>query len=144
MNYLSWNFQSKSTTAINFIWIPVPHHIWSTHSIIDEGFIHGVNTWENMKKLHNTETQVTIGDSGTLTRTKHGDWNRCQIHDRKLHSMTLSDTDIIPDLHTDLFIMTWALKRGFQVTSENEAIILQKIQPKFAFTIKWGTTAASG
>ena len=56
-----------------------------------------------MKNLRDTETRVTVGDSGTLTNTKHVNWHGYQKRDVKLHHVTLFDSAAVPDLHKKLF-----------------------------------------
>ena len=44
----------------------------------------------------------------------------------------LSYTAMIPDMHKNLYSIMRALQNGFEVTSEGEALIINRIQPKFA------------
>ena len=60
---------------------------------------HTVSSEENMTKVKDNKTIVTVGDSRTLTGTKYGDWYGYQICDRKIHRVTLLNTDVIPGLH---------------------------------------------
>ena len=46
---------------------------------------HMVNSEENMTNLQETKTQVTIGDSRTLTGEKSGDWHG--YHRREVKSI---------------------------------------------------------
>ena len=52
------------------------------------------------------EIRVTVGDSKTLTGTKLEVWHGYQRRDRKLHSVKLSNTAVIPGLHTNIFSVT--------------------------------------
>ena len=79
-----------------------------------------------MTNLHGEETRITVGDIGTLTRTKIGNWHIYQKRDRKLHYIHLSDRAAIPGLHEKLLSMTQALQKGFQGTSKFEALIFKK------------------
>ena len=88
----------------------------------------------NMSNLHNAEKRVTIGDSGKLTGEKLGVCIRYQKLDGKLHHVTLSNTYVIIGPYANVFRVTKALHKGFQVTSEGKALILNKIQPKSALT----------
>ena len=58
--------------------------------------------------------------------------------------MILFDTDIMPGLHTSLFIVTLELHKVFQATTEGEALILKKIPSKFALTIKMANNGSEG
>ena len=99
---------------------------------------------ENTTNLHNTKTQVTIGDSGTLTRKKRGDWHGYQKCDGILHHVTLFDMEIIPGLHTNLFSMERALKKFFQVTPEGEALIINKNSTNIFFDKKMENNGCEG
>ena len=68
-----------------------------------------------MTNLKDTETQVTAVDSRTRTGGECGDWNGYQIHDRKIYSVKLSYTTVIPCLKVNIFSMTQALKKISQV-----------------------------
>ena len=81
-----------------------------------------------MTNLKDTESQVTLEDSRTLTGKKCGGWHGYQRRDEKIHRMTLSNTVVITGLHTNIFSMTQPLQKGFQVTSEGEILII-KISP---------------
>ena len=101
-----------------------------------------VNLKKNMTNHKDAEARVAVGDSRTLTGTKCGDWHRYQKRDGKLHHVTLSDTAIIPGRHTNIFSMTLSLKKGFQVTSEGEALILKKNSTDIQFDKKWRNMSA--
>ena len=58
--------------------------------------------------------------------------------------MTLFDTDIMPGLHTSLFIVTLELHKVFQATTEVEALIIKKIPSKFALKIKMANNGGEG
>ena len=70
--------------------------------------------------------KVIVGDSEKLTEKKLSDWNGYQKCEGKIHHVTLYDTAVIPGLNINLFSVTRAPQKGFQVTSEDEALILQK------------------
>ena len=95
-----------------------------------------------MTSIKDTERQVAIGYSRTLTGGGHGDWNSYHRRDGKIHRMTLYDTYVIPDLHKILFSMMQVLKKGFQVTPESKSLILREIMQRFILAIKWRTKAA--
>ena len=103
---------------------------------------HMVNLKGNMKNLKDTEIRVTIGDSRTLAITKHGDWHGYQILDRNLHRMTLTNTDAIPGIHTNVFSVTRLLQKGFQVKSEGETLLLNKHSTNIFLMRKWQTNPA--
>ena len=84
---------------------------------------HVVTTEENITNLCDAETQFTVGDSGTLTGTKLGNWHEYQKCYRQLHHATWSNT-AIPGLHANLFRITRASQKGFQGASEGEKIVL--------------------
>ena len=56
-----------------------------------------------MTNLQDAETIVTIGGSGTLTRTKRGYYHGYQKRDGKLHCGTSTDISIITGLHANPF-----------------------------------------
>ena len=87
---------------------------------------------KNMTNPKDSETRVTIGDSGTIIMKKCDGWHSYQRRDGKLHHVTLSDTSVIPGVHANLFHVTQAPQKGFQVASEGEALIIKKILLKFA------------
>ena len=64
-----------------------------------------------MKNLQDSETRFTVGDNGTLTVTKCGNWHGHQKCDRIIHCVKFSDIDVIKDLHTNLSGVMRALKR---------------------------------
>ena len=83
---------------------------------------------------------VAVGYSKNLTWTTHDDWHVYQIFDGKINHVTLSNTDIIPRLHANIFILTQELHNCFPLTSEGETLILKNIY--ITLTIKWWTMAA--
>ena len=97
-----------------------------------------VNSEEKTTKLRYAKTQVTVGDSKTLTGGKHGNWNGYQRCGRKLYRVTLSATSVIKGLHAHLFSMTEPLQQGFQVTPEGEDLILKKNSTDSRFDKKMG------
>ena len=98
---------------------------------------HMVTIEGNMTNLCNKGTQVTIGDSGTLTGTKRGDWHGYQKHDKRIHPLTLSYTYAIPGLYAKFSSATRAPHKSIQVTLEGEALILSIIQPEFVLKRRW-------
>ena len=86
-----------------------------------------INSEEKITKQKDSEILVTIKDIRTLTGTKHDDWHGFQKCDRKLHHEKLSDTYVTKSQHKNIFSMTRALQKCFQVTSEGEPLILKKI-----------------
>ena len=97
---------------------------------------------KNIMNLKDTKTQVTVGESITLTITKRGDWHGYQICGGKIHCVTLSNTAVIPVLNFILFSMTQALHKGFQVMQEGETLILKINSTSISFDKKYPTTAA--
>ena len=89
-----------------------------------------------MTNLHSTETKVTVGDSGTLTEIKCGNWHVYQKRDRKLHCVKLSDMALIPSLHANLFRVAQVLQNVFQMISKYEALISKKNPTKNCFEKK--------
>ena len=59
------------------------------------------------------ETKATVGDSGTISSKKCGDFHGYHKLDVKSHQMTLSDTAAIPGSHANLFSVTKELKKNF-------------------------------
>ena len=49
---------------------------------------------------------------------------------------------VIPGLHENLFSVTQALQRVFQVTSEDKTLIIKKIPPRFVLMRKGQTNLA--
>ena len=93
-----------------------------------------------MKNLKDSKTRVTVGYSRTLTGGKLGNWYGCQKCDGKIHCVTLTNMDVIPGLHANLFSVTRSLQKGFQVTAECETLILNKIPTEIRFDKKWRKT----
>ena len=79
-----------------------------------------------MINLKGAKTRVTVGDSRTLTRTKQGIQKGYQRREGKIHNVTLSNMDVISGLYGNIFSVTRALQKGFQVTSEGENLIPPK------------------
>ena len=86
---------------------------------------HMVNSEDNMTNLNNAETGVTIGDSRTFTGKNVVIGTSIINVTENSIILTLSDTAVIPGLHSNLFSVTRALKKGFQVISLGEALILK-------------------
>ena len=84
---------------------------------------HMVNSKENITNLKDSETRVTVGYIRTLTGKKRVDWNGYKRCNGKLYHVTLTNTDVIPDRHSNLFILTQELQKGFQVMSEGDILI---------------------
>ena len=61
-----------------------------------------VTTDENVINLQDSEIRFIIGDSETLTETKHGNFNGYHKDDVKLHCTMLYDTDIMLGLHENI------------------------------------------
>ena len=72
---------------------------------------HMLNLEENMMNLKDFKTQVTIGDSRTLTGTTFGNWHGWQRRDRKIHRVTITNTYVIPCMHENIFSVTQALQK---------------------------------
>ena len=87
-------------------------------------------------KLKYAKTQVTVGDSRTLIVITCGNWRGYQIHEVRRHFVALSDMDIIPGLHANIFSLKPELQRGFHVTSEGEPLILKKFFTDICFSDK--------
>ena len=67
---------------------------------------HMVNSEEKITNLKNVETQVTVGDSITITREKLRNWKDYLRDDGKIHGITLSNTAIIPVLYANICSVT--------------------------------------
>ena len=97
-----------------------------------------------MTNLKDTESQVTLEDSRTLTGKKCGGWHGYQRRDEKIHRMTLSNTVVITGLHANIFSMTQPLQKGFQVTSEGEILIIKKNPTEIYFDEKMANKSGEG
>ena len=64
---------------------------------------HMVNSEDNLMKLEYAKTGVTVGDSSALIVTTCGNWRCYWIHDEELHSIPLSNWDVIPGLNASIF-----------------------------------------
>ena len=62
---------------------------------------------------------------------------RATINMTEIYFMMLSDTNVIPDLRANIFIVTRSLQKGFQATPEVKAPISKKTFLEFVLTIKW-------
>ena len=82
----------------------------------------------NMTNIKDTKTKVTVGDRKTLTGTKRVDWHFCHKRNGKLHDVTLTNMAVITGLYVNLFSVTWALQKGFELTSENSHTIRYRIR----------------
>ena len=58
--------------------------------------------------------------------------------------MTLTNTAVIPGLHTNLFSATQAPRKCFQLTSEDETLILKKKSTKIRFNKKMANKVGVG
>ena len=103
-----------------------------------------VNSDKNVKNLKDAKIQVTVIDSTNLTGVKPINWPGYQIRDGNLHRLTLSNTDIIPGLHANIFSLTQALQKGFQVTSEGNTLILKKNSTNICFGEKMANNSGKG
>ena len=102
--------------------------------ISDSGVIsHMVNSEENLMKLKYAKTLFTVGDRRNITLTTCGNWRGYWRHDKTLHRLMISNMDVITGLHSNIFIIKWALQRGFQVTSEGDTLILKKRSTSIGF-----------
>ena len=86
---------------------------------------HMVATELNMSNLRDAKTRVAVGDSGTPSRTKFGGWHSYHKNDVELQCVMLSVTDVIPVLRANVFRATQSLQNYFQVTSEDEYLMLK-------------------
>ena len=103
-----------------------------------------VNLEENMINLNDSQTQVTTGGIITITGKKHGDWHVYNKRDRKILCVTLSNMDLKPGLHDNLFIVMQELHRCFQVAPEGETLILRKRTNKIQFEEKNSNNSGKG
>ena len=92
-----------------------------------------------MTNLKDNKTKVTGGYYRNITGIKGGDWHVWQKRDQKIHHMILTNMDVIPGLHVNLFSVTQALQKGFKLTSEGETLILNKNQQKNGFDKQMGS-----
>ena len=75
---------------------------------------------------------------------KRGDLHNYHRRDGKIHCVMLSNMAVIPGLHVNLFSVTQTLKKGLQVTSENETLILKKKSTKIRFDKKMKNKSREG
>ena len=86
--------------------------------IVDDGdLLHMVTTVGNMANLKNSKTRVTVEYSVKFTGIKHDNRKGYQKHDDKLHRVVLSNSAVIPGVHKNIFSVTRALQKGFQIMS---------------------------
>ena len=67
-----------------------------------------------MANLHNKETKVIIGEIGTLTSKKCGDWHSYQKYYGKFHHMSLKYTSAIIRQHIQLLIVIQSIERIYK------------------------------
>ena len=103
-----------------------------------------VNLEENMTKLKDSKTRVTVRYSRNITGGERGNWRGCQIRDIKIHHVLLSNIYVIPGLNENLFSVIQALQKGFQLTSEVETLILKKKSTKIHFDEKMANSGGEG
>ena len=70
-----------------------------------------------MKNLREVKRVVRRGNKKSITGSLRGDWKGYQKRDGKFYSVMCTDTAYIPDLSINIFSMTRALTKGFNVTS---------------------------
>ena len=97
-----------------------------------------------MTSLKDSKTRVTIGDSRTLTGEKCGNCRGYQRRDGKLHHVKLSNIAVIPVPYVNILSMVLAQKKGFQVTSEGETLILKKNSTYISFDEKMVNKGCEG
>ena len=85
-----------------------------------------VNSLKNTTNLREVKTVVKTGINKTMTGLLRGDWKGLQKRDRKFYLVTSTDTAYIPYLSVNIFSMTRALTKGFNVMSEKENFELKK------------------
>ena len=99
---------------------------------------------ENVTKINNAETRVTVGDIRTLTGKKCGDWHSCHKRGGKLHNVTLTNIAVIPGLYANIFSVTQSPQKDFHVRSEGETLLLRKNSTGIRFDKKMANKAGEG
>ena len=94
--------------------------------------------------LKDTKTQVTIGDSRTITGTKRGNLHGYHRCDRKLHLVTISNTPVIPLIHANLFRVIQSPQNVVLLKSKGEALILSKNSTQIRFDEKMVNKSCKG
>ena len=95
--------------------------------IADSGSMsHMVNSLSNMKKLRDVKKLVKTGNKKMMTCSFRGYWKRYQKRDGKFYPVTCNETEYIPDLSVNIFSMTRALTKAFNMTSEKESLVLKE------------------
>ena len=67
-----------------------------------------------------------IGNKKSMVGLLIGDWKGYHKRDGKFYPVECTYTAYIPDLGVNIFSLTRALTKGFNVTSEKEILVLKK------------------
>ena len=87
---------------------------------------HMVNNLKNMMNVLEFKKMVKIRNKKTMTVLLWGNWKGFQKRDGKIYLVMCTDTAHIPYLRVNIFSLTCALTKGFNMTPENEIPVLKK------------------
>ena len=79
-----------------------------------------------MINLIEVKTVVNTGNNKTMMGLLWGYWKGYQKRDGKFYQVTCTNTAYIPDLSVNIFSVTRALNKGFNVKSDKESLVLNK------------------
>ena len=84
------------------------------------------NNLNNITNLLGVKTAVKTWNKKIIKVLLWGYWKGNHKRDGKFYLVTRTETSYIPDLSVNIFSMTHALTKGFNMTSEKESLILKK------------------
>ena len=96
---------------------------------------HMVISLKNMANLREVKTVVKIGNKKTTTSSLWGDWKGYQKRYGKVYPVKCTDTAYIPGLMVNIYSMTRALTKGFNVMPEKVNIVLKKDTTNLKFEV---------
>ena len=79
-----------------------------------------------MINLIEVKTVFNTGNNKTMMGLLRGYWKGYQKRDGKFYQVTCTNTAYIPDLSVNIFSVTRALTKGFNVKSDKESLVLKK------------------
>ena len=77
-----------------------------------------MNSLKNTTNIREVKTLVNTGNKKTVMASLQGNWKIYQKRDGKLYLVTCTDTAYILDLSLNIFRVTRALTKSFNLTSE--------------------------
>ena len=104
---------------------------------------HMTNSSEGLQEVTTINEQIKMGNAKYMTATKRGKLPCTIKQSNGKHQDCIIEVKVVPEMWCNLFLITLAMKKGFELSSKNMMITIKKENFEFTFD-KMGETASGG